>query len=242
MKRFKLIRSEPTSAAGNMAFDASMLSRYMDDGIPALRLYNWSEPSFTYGLSQVPENEIDTARCAADGIGVAGRMTGGGVLFHNDDITYSFVCGKEDVGEPKACLVSYREICAFLINFYRSLGLKASFALESPEFKDRSTPSELCAGSNEKYDILINGKKIGGNAQKRKRSAIFQHGSIPISIDWDLQARYLKLPVKGMDERSTSLSGELETIPGKSALEDKFITAFGETFAVEFTKDTDLIY
>ena len=230
------------SAADNMALDAAILSRYLEEDIPALRLYRWLRPSFTYGVSQVSTDEIDLTLCAKDGIGVAGRMTGGGVLFHNDDVTYSFVCGKDDVGEPKAHLVSYREISAFLIRFYGSLGLKAHFALEAPGFKDKSSPHELCAGSYEKYDIVVGGKKIGGNAQKRKRQAIFQHGSIPCKIDWDLQARYLKSPIGGLRSGATSLSEELGCVPIKSVLEDKLIKAFGDTFGVEFIKGADSIY
>lgn len=230
------------SAADNMAFDAAMLSRYLEDGIPALRLYRWSAPSFTYGVSQKPACKVDVARCAKDGIGVAGRMTGGGVLFHNDDITYSFVCGKEDVGEPKDHLVSYREICAFLIRFYKGLGLSASFALEAPDFKNRSMPHELCAASCEKYDIAINAKKIGGNAQKRRKSAIFQHGSIPCSIDWELMGRYIKYPVDTIRPGVTTLCEELKNIPDKSVLEDKLIGAFGDTFGAEFIRESDLFY
>jgi len=220
-----------------MALDAAILSRYLEDDTPVLRLYSWIDPSFTYGVSQDPADELNTKRCAKDGVGIAGRMTGGGVLFHNDDVTYSFVCGKEDVGEPKQHLVSYREICAFLIRFYASLGLKAHFALESPDFKDRSRPHELCAGSCEKYDIVIGGKKIGGNAQKRKKAAIFQHGSIPCSIDWDLQARYLKSPVAAIKSSATSLSEELRRLPDKKILENKLVEAFSDVFRIKFIEE-----
>ncbi|MDP2912724.1 MAG: lipoate--protein ligase family protein, partial [Candidatus Omnitrophota bacterium] len=184
MKTFRLIRSHPGSAAYNMALDEKIFHRYMIEGIPVFRVYGWSAPSFTYGVSQSPESKIDMAKCGADNIQIAKRMTGGGVLFHDDEITYSIVCGKGDIGEPDNVLVSYRKICAFLISFYKSLGLEASFALEAEDFKNRCAPHELCSASREKYDIIINSKKIGGNAQKRKSRAVFQHGSIPISIDW----------------------------------------------------------
>ncbi len=218
------------SGADNMALDSAILSRYIEEDIPVLRVYRWLRPSFTYGVSQDPSDWIEIKRCAEDGIDIAGRMTGGGVLFHNDDITYSFVCGKEDVGEPAAHLVAYKEICAFLINFYRSLGLEASFAVETKDFNARSASSELCAASREKYDIVIKGRKIGGNAQKRKKSAIFQHGSIPLSIDWQLQARYFRSPVGAVRAGVTSLSEELRIVPDKNFLENKLIEAFCSTF------------
>ncbi len=230
------------SGADNMALDAAILSRYLEEDIPVLRLYSWLKPSFTYGVSQDSADEIDLVRCREDKIDVAGRMTGGGVLCHNDDVTYSFVCSKEDIGEPKAHLVSYREISAFLIRFYSSLGLKASFALEAADFKNKSHPHELCAGSCEKYDIVLNGKKIGGNAQKRKRQAVFQHGSIPCRIDWDFQERYLETPVSAIKSGVTSLSEELKILPDKNFLEIKLIEAFGDTFGIKFTDESDSIY
>ena len=206
----------------------------MEDGVPSFRIYRWSSPSFTYGVSQAPEGEIDVARCRSDGIQIAGRMTGGGVLFHNDEITYSLVCGKEDIGEPDNIFVSYRKICAFLISFYKSLGLKASFALESEDFKNRWAPHELCSASREKYDIVINGKKIGGNAQKRKRRAVFQHGSIPITIDWDLMRKYTGALPKDIRSQVTTLSEELGYVPDRSALEQKLVDAVAKEFRVRF--------
>lgn len=213
-----------------MAMDAAIFQRYLEDGVPVFRVYGWSAPSFTYGVSQDPGNILNMDLCRKDGVGVAGRMTGGGVLFHDDEITYSFVCGKEDVGEPAAHLVAYREICAFLINFYRSLGLEASFAVETKDFKARSQASELCAASHEKYDIVIGTRKIGGNAQKRSRRAIFQHGSIPLSIDRALERGYLKDANAQAPLYVTSLSGELKKVPGRKMLEDKLIETFGLTF------------
>jgi lipoyl(octanoyl) transferase len=234
MKTFRLIRSLPASAVYNMALDEEILTRYLEDGIPVLRVYRWQSPSFTYGVSQRPEGEIDLARCLSDGVEVVKRMTGGGVLFHNDEITYSFACSKEDVKEPQGVFVSYRQICAFLIRFYESLGLKAAFALDAQGFQNRCAPHKLCSASHEKYDIVINGKKIGGNAQKRKRQAIFQHGSISCSIDWNLLRLYLKGLPQDISSGVTTLCQELTSVPEKNILEEKLIDAFGSVFEARF--------
>ncbi|MDO8536609.1 MAG: lipoate--protein ligase family protein [Candidatus Omnitrophota bacterium] len=241
MKSFKLIRSQPSDAVYNMAMDEKIFSRYMEDGIPVFRIYGWGSPSFTYGVSQKPENEIDLNRCALDCVQIAKRMTGGGVLFHHNEITYSLVCAKEDIGEPDGVLVSYRKICAFLISFYRSLGLDASFALEAEDFKDRCAPHELCSASREKYDIIINGKKIGGNAQKRKRRVVFQHGSIPISVDWKFIRRYVPSLPEDIRSGVTTLTEELRIVPDKRILEDMLIDAVAKEFDTRFTEE-DCLY
>jgi lipoate-protein ligase A len=237
MKTFRLIRCAEADAVYNMALDERIFLRYLDDGMPVLRLYSWEQPSFTYGTSQAPDGKIDIRRCFSDNVGIAKRMTGGGVLFHHNELTYSFVCSKADVGEEKNVFVSYRQICAFLISFYSSLGLKASFALESEDFKDKSTAHQLCSASREKYDIVIRGKKIGGNAQKRSRQAVFQHGSIPISIDWELMRRYLIDMPDNMPSEVTTLSAELSDLADKKILEDKLIEAFSRVFEVRFIEE-----
>jgi len=237
MRKFRLIRSGPSDAISNMALDEEIFRTFLEDGIPVFRVYSWISPSFTYGVSQRRENEIDMNRCALDGITVAKRMTGGGVLLHHDEITYSLVCAKEDIGEPDGVFVSYRRICAFLISFYRSLGLDASFALETKDFKDRCAPHGLCSASREKYDIVINGKKIGGNAQKRKMRAVFQHGSIPISVDWAFMRRYVRSLPEDISSGVTTLAGELTRVPDKRILEDMLIDAAAKEFDTIFTKE-----
>lgn len=234
MKSFKLIRSCAASADYNMALDEKILTQYLDDGIGLFRTYRWQGPSFTYGFHQDPRSQIDLARCASDGIQVAKRITGGGILFHHDEITYSFVCNKADVGEPEGMFVSYREICAFLMRFYKSLNLNPMFALQEKNFRNRSVVHQLCCASNEKYDIVIDSRKIGGNAQKRKRHVGFQHGSIPCSINWGFVRRYLKYVPSDIAEHVTNLANELKVVPEKDILEEKLIEAFECCFNVRF--------
>ena len=89
---------------------------------------------------------------------------------------------------------------------------------------------------------MINGRKIGGNAQKRKRQVIFQHGSIPCSIDWELMSRYVKFMPSDISKYCTALDQELSARPDKDLLERKLIDAFAETFSVGFKEDNEFIY
>jgi lipoate-protein ligase A len=234
MKSFRLIRSGVLNAASNMALDEEIFKRYLEDGVGVLRLYRWQAPSFTYGFSQEPNSQIDLAACVTDGVQVAKRITGGGILFHDDEITYSFACSKSDVGEPQGVFVDYRNICGFLLRFYESLGLAPAFALEAEGFKDRCAPHELCSAAHEKYDIVINGRKIGGNAQKRNRQVIFQHGSIPCSVNWDFVRKYTDSLPRNISTYVTTLGDELRVPPEKDILEQKLIDAFANAFNVNF--------
>ena len=130
--------------------------------------------------------------------------------------------------------MDYRNICKFLLRFYKALGLKPEFALEARSFKQRCLPHELCSAAHEKYDLAINGKKIGGNAQKRNRQAIFQHGSIPCKINWDFMRKYTNSLPDDISAYVTTLSDELKMVPEKDILEQELIDAFAKTFNVNF--------
>ena len=238
MKLFRLIRSPILGAARNMAVDGIIYQRYLEDGIGVLRLYRWEAPSFTFGFSQKPEELLDLEACAKDDIGVAKRITGGGLLFHDDEITYSFACSKSDINEAPGVLVDYRNICRFLLRFYETLGLCPVFALQEPDFKDKSVPHEICSAAYEKYDIVIDGRKIGGNAQKRNRQMIFQHGSIPIRVNWEKARRYFKPAAATVPIMATCLAQELNPLPDRAVLEQKLLDAFSAVFEVTFKEET----
>jgi lipoyl(octanoyl) transferase len=237
MKRFRLIKTLPASASFNMALDEVLFSTLSSGGISTFRVYQWQRPSFSIGISQDPRNTLLLDKCFSDGVSVVRRMTGGGALFHNDEITYSFSCTKEEAGEPKDVLVSYRDICGFLLLFYKKLGLSASFACQDKDFSRKSLPHDLCSASHEKYDLLIRSKKIGGNAQKRCRNFIFQHGAVPLSIDHKLMQSYFTGTYQDAGSEVTTLKEEIPGFFSKSFLEDTLISSFCEYFDVRFVDE-----
>ena len=168
--QFRLIRSGTLSARENMAIDKALFENFSQ---PVLRLYSW-EKSFTFGISADISELNDKEELDEYGSNYAKRMTGGGILFHGNDISYALIFPASYMGQLNV-KQSYEKICTFLLNFYKGLGLEAIYA------KDASveiSKSEFCQLGFEDYDILIQGKKMGGNAQRRSRDVIFQHGSI----------------------------------------------------------------
>ena len=170
---FRVIKHKTLNAKENMAIDDALLSSFKEEEKAIFRLYSW-EKSFTIGISQKFENypftSIFKGNCAK-------RVTGGGVLFHGHDLSYSLVIPSELL-DGLNIKESYEKICTFIINFYKKLGLDAKYVKDSEDIE--LSKNEFCQVGFEAYDILVNGKKIGGNAQRRTKKAIFQHGSIPI--------------------------------------------------------------
>ena len=173
-KEFRLILTNTNNAKMNMAIDKALTISYQKDDIPILRFYTW-ENSFTVGLGQDLEHYSDLKEIYKDNC--SKRITGGGVLFHGHDISYSLILSNSELGNLSV-KQSYEKICQFLLEFYKQLGLNPSFVKDSEYIKLKK--NEFCQVGFEAYDIIINGNKIGGNAQKRNKKLIFQHGSIPV--------------------------------------------------------------
>jgi lipoate-protein ligase A len=90
--------------------------------------------------------------------------------------------------------------------------------------------TNFCLASNEKYDIIIDGKKIGGNAQKRTRRALFQHGSIPLRNTLTEAGSFLKEDVSLLDGRVHSLAEAagrtFEAAEVEALIQESFIRTF----------------
>ncbi len=171
---FRVITSFDNSAKMNMSVDKTLASLFKEGDLPIIRFYTW-EKSFTVGISQDPQSYASQFVEYKDNF--AKRMTGGGTLFHGDDISYSLVLPTSSL-KGLNVKQTYEMICTFLINFYKNLGLDAKYAKDIESIN--LSKSEFCQVGFEAYDIIVNGLKIGGNAQKRSKNMVFQHGSIPL--------------------------------------------------------------
>lgn len=170
---FRVIIDGQNSAKINMSTDETLIKNFDYESLPILRLYYWNK-CFTVGISQDTKDYISLSDYSED---FAKRVTGGGVLFHGHDLSYSLVI-PSSYFEGYGIKQSYEKICYFLLNFYKKLGLKPTFAKD--DLSVNLSKSEFCQVGFEAYDILVNHEKIGGNAQRRTKKVLFQHGSIPI--------------------------------------------------------------
>lgn len=210
---FRLLKSFKKSAKENMAVDKALVKSFDIKNKAVIRFYTW-EKSFTVGLSQDVSDY--TNKYLSYNNNCAKRMTGGGVLFHGHDVSYSLLFPSSILGN-KSVKESYEHICSFLLNFYKSLGLDAKYAKDDENIT--LSKSNFCQVGYEAYDIVVNGIKIGGNAQKRSRNMIFQHGSIPIN------------EIANKKEAGHSLIDLGIVLTYKETI-DKLINAFKNTFDV----------
>ncbi len=173
-KEWRFIDSPILNAKENMAIDESLLTC---KELPVFRLYSWEPNCFSIGRFQKIEAVKDWQ---IYGDNWAKRITGGGLLLHGFDVSYTVVIPIKLLGK-RSVKQSYEYICEFILNFYKNLGLNPNWAKNI--LPDSLSHSSFCQEGFEPYDIIIEGKKIGGNAQKRTKGFVLQHGSIPIKND-----------------------------------------------------------
>jgi len=236
-KAWRLILDQKCDGYYNMAVDEAVFSGYNSFKIPTLRVYGWDKPFISLGYNQNPDKVLNLK----EEIPFVRRMTGGSAILHHKELTYSLVCSLEDLNLPKAVKVSYRIICSFLKHFYSQLGLKASFANElnfkSQEIeRNLGTYKNFCFSNWQHLDLLVEGKKIGGNAQRRRKNIVFQHGSIPQEIDHSYIRRAIK-DSGDFKEQAISLEEALGKPLNFDSLSSLLYSSFKLTFGVEFSQE-----
>jgi lipoate-protein ligase A len=221
-----------------MAVDEALLSCFEPEkSAPVFRLYGWSPPALSLGRFQDAGEVLDLHRCRADNVPVVRRITGGGVIYHADELTYSIVCAPHHLPHAATVKESFRILTTFLLSFYRSLDLHAEYAVDvSNDTASLGERTPFCFAGKESFDILIDGRKIGGNAQRRLKNAIFQHGSIPLQDRVDKGISYLRERPCGLDEAVAALADfgvEIREDELKERLKQSFEEAMGNELRID---------
>lgn len=231
---WRLIADAPGPAARMMAVDEALLWGVSQGGLPVLRLYGWYPAAFSLGRHQDPAEALDLERCALDGVSLVRRMTGGGAIFHADEITYSLAVPlaalPEQVHGVKA---SFRFVTEGLLQWYRFLGLDPRYAGELGDGRVIGARTPLCFAGSEWFDIVIDGHKIGGNAQRRTKTVLLQHGSIPLTPALERSIPYLRGGATALPSGTTSL-GQLGIGRERGGLMSALVEGFSQALGVRF--------
>ena len=178
---WRYLITPPARGAWNMAVDEAVLeTTSYGEALPTLRLYAWNPACLSLGFAQ-SFKDVDVARLKSHGWDVVRRTTGGRAILHVDELTYSVAT---PVNEPRmagSVLESYQRLAGALIAALRALGLPVEMETEAPPVNAPKGP--VCFEVPSAYEIVVDGKKLIGSAQTRKKSGILQHGTLPLHGD-----------------------------------------------------------
>jgi len=166
-----------------MAVDEAILGGILDkESPPTLRLYSWDPPCLSLGYAQ-SASDVDMTRLHERAWHLVRRPTGGRAILHTDELTYSVIGPLDDARLVGSVLQSYKRLSQALLAALHQMGIPAS-AHSLPSLPAGSDPKgPVCFEAPSNYEITVDGKKLVGSAQARRREGVLQHGSLPLYGD-----------------------------------------------------------
>lgn len=185
MNLWYLLNSGKCDAAFNMAMDEALLEAASRLQHPVLRFYGWTAPAASFGYFQ-KYSSVERATLLRP---LVRRPTGGGIVPHDADWTYSFSVPPGHEWHALAAIDSYRRIHEWIRDAFAKLKIQTSLAPDKKSAGGQDLPGE-CFTGHEKFDLLWHGKKIAGAAQRRNKLGLLIQGSVqppPVPVrrgDW----------------------------------------------------------
>jgi len=229
---WRYLLTPPARGAWNMAVDEAILETAgRGESLPTLRLYAWAPACLSLGYAQ-SYRDVDVERLKANGWEVVRRATGGRAILHVDELTYSVTAPPDEPRVSGSVLESYYRLAGALISAVRALGLPVEMEENAPP--DRAAKGPVCFEVPSAYEIVVDGKKLVGSAQARKREGVLQHGTFPLHGDLTRITRALVFP----DEQARAAAAQklltrattAETVSGRLIGWDEAAQAFVQAF------------
>ncbi len=170
---YHLLIDPPLAGPWNMAVDEALLDDAAQSGRAYWRFYQWQEPTLSLGYFQ--EYEEQARRYRQRGLTMVRRLTGGGAILHDRELTYSVVLPRHHpLARSRDDLYGtvHRSVVAILGEW----GLAGQLFVAGGA-KPANEPF-LCFERRAPGDVLAGGSKVTGSAQRRRRGAVLQHGSV----------------------------------------------------------------
>lgn len=167
-----LVETEAGSGSWNMAVDSVLLETAVNDGLATFRWYCWAEPTLSLGYFQ-RSAEIDAVPSLAE-LPRVRRITGGGAILHDQEWTYSLTIPAQQslYRHPEELYdVAHDAIVEVLHATGYPVMRRGVSQKQSPE-------PVLCFSRQDAHDVICEGRKVLGSAQRRRKGAILQHGSL----------------------------------------------------------------
>lgn len=216
----------------NMAIDEAILAAQKAQANPTLRFYGWTQPAFSFGYFQNIASEVDVDACLAEGIELVKRMTGGGIVVHGWELTYTLVLprGAGEIGVSDA----YHIIGQSFVKAFQQLGIPTqcyatgNYASSAVTNRTDGVEANICLTNPAEHDVMSDNKKLAGVSVRRNRNGIMFQGYISFDMPpASILARVSKDPEvqEMLRQKSTAINTN-----GRSITKDTLIQTICETF------------
>jgi lipoate-protein ligase A len=170
-----LLIDPPAPGDWNMAVDEALLESLGEQGACGWRFYEWREPTLSLGYFQACDDR--RRHPASLHCPLVRRASGGGAILHDVELTYSLVVAADtELALQRERL--YRTVHETLIDALAQLGVNGASLFGKARRDSPSRQPFLCFQRRAPGDVIYGVTKIAGSAQRRRRGAVLQHGSI----------------------------------------------------------------
>lgn len=225
MNRLEIIDTGSKSAEENMRFDNELLAKADGFSRPVLHLYEWDGDSATYGHFIDPSSYLNLEQAAKLSLQLARRPTGGGIIFHLWDLAFSVMVPACSAEFSSNTLDNYAFVNNAVLGAVKEF-LQGAIVSLTPE---DATPWDanclhFCMAKPTKYDLMWEGKKIAGAAQRKTRAGFLHQGSIALVLPPSDYLEKVLLPGTKVQE---AMFAHTCPLLGKSASSEELIRAKG---------------
>ncbi len=182
-----------------MAVDEALMESVRDGGRPVLRFYDWEPDCLSIGYFQ-EFAAVDSSECRRQGIEVVRRLTGGNAILHRECVTYAVIVGTDSRLVAGGVVASQRRLSEPFAEALRKAGAPVATAADSAQ----PAKGFDCFAEPGPWELTLEGRKVLGSAQTRRRGVVLQHGSLMLGA------------ARGTAELAAGDSGENGTESGRA--------------------------
>ncbi len=178
---WQIFETEASSAEAIMSLDSELLKNLGEAQRPILHLYEWQRESATYGHFVKPERFLNLHEVQQRGLDLARRPTGGGILFHLWDLAFSVLIPAKSSLFSINTFDNYRlvnDVVKEVVSQF--LGKKEVLLVQKEERLYDGEALSFCMAHPTRYDVVLNGKKVAGAAQRKTRGGFLHQGTVAL--------------------------------------------------------------
>lgn len=172
------------SAEENMRIDAELLETLDPYALPILHFYDWDGDSATYGYFVKPSDFLNLDGVEKRGLQLAKRPTGGGIVFHVWDLAFSVLVPAEHPQFSEKTLDNYafvnNSVLAAVSDFLKNRPALELIQKDAPALD--ASCERFCMAQPTQYDVIFQGRKIAGAAQRKTKRGFLHQGTIALKM------------------------------------------------------------
>lgn len=201
-------------APRSAAVDEAMLECHVRGLVPdTLHFYTRSQPTVSLGRFQTAAEAVDLQECERRGVAIVRRRSGGGSIYTDSgQLIFALIASQKTLGEAPPS--SFKTVCTAVADSLRRMGVGADY--------------------HPMNDVEVNGRKVSGSAQLRRRGSVLHHGTVLVDTDLVTMDAVLKSPSIVPSERVTTLWHLMAKAPNVDSIKQSLAMRFQEAFGIRF--------